>query len=173
MLQPNMKPHLLVRSAKYKKLRRQLAAKERAKATRAKQEQLRLRREEDEISQAPGSRDAAVCAWLAELGLEQYYPKIRTFGAVSAEELKAISPAELDGMGMRKLEKARFLKAIEEMSKVSAEKISVRVHTSIAQQLAAAAPMSCCLPAFCRCSLCAPSGVAYPRLIVLWGGLHR
>ena len=125
MPQPHIKPHLLVRSAKYKKLRRQLAAKERAKKARAKQERFRLRREKDEIIAAPDAPDAAVCAWLADLGLEQYYPKIRTFGAVSAEELKAITPAELDGIGMRKLEKARFLKGIEEMSKRFIEKIEV------------------------------------------------
>lgn len=75
---------------------------------------------------APDSRDAAVCAWLADLGLEQYYPKIRKFGAVDATELKAVSPAELDGIGMRKLEKARFLKAVEQISKESTEKIEVR-----------------------------------------------
>jgi hypothetical protein len=124
--QPNVKPHLLVRSAKYKKLRRQLAAKERAKKARAKEETLRLRREKDEIVAAPHAPDAAVCAWLADLDLEQYYPKIRTFGAVNAEELKAITPAELDGIGMRKLEKARFLKAIAEASKHSTERIEVR-----------------------------------------------
>ena len=85
-----------------------------------------MRREKDEISAAPDAPDAAVCAWLTELGLETYYPRIRKFGAVNAEELKAITPAELDGIGMKKLEKARFLKAIEEMSKHSTEKIEVR-----------------------------------------------
>eukprot|EP01043_Picozoa_sp_COSAG02_P058474 COSAG02_NODE_7284_length_3085_cov_1.818151_2_plen_155_part_00 len=115
-----------MRSAKYKKLRRQLAAKERAKKARAKEERLRLRREKDEIVAAPHAPDAAICAWLADLDLEQYYPKIRTFGAVNAEELKAISPAELDGIGMRKLEKARFRKGIAEVSKHSTEKIEVR-----------------------------------------------
>lgn len=127
MAQPHVKPHLLVRSAKYKKLRRQLAAKERAKKARAERERLRLRREKDEIMAAQDAPDAAVCAWLADLGLEQYYPKIRTFGAVNAEELQALTPAELDEMGMKKLEKARFLKAIGDMSRHSAEKIEVRL----------------------------------------------
>jgi hypothetical protein len=42
-----------------------------------------------------------------------------------AEELKALSPADLDEMGMKKLEKARFLKSIEEISRGTTEKIAV------------------------------------------------
>ena len=63
---PHIKPHLLVRSARYKKLRRQLAAKERKQARSRKEEQQRLRREEDQIVQASGGdqRDAAVRTWL-------------------------------------------------------------------------------------------------------------
>ena len=59
-----MKPHLVMRSARYKKIRRELAAKERAEVNKRKAEQLRQKREESEVLEATGRRDAPVCAWL-------------------------------------------------------------------------------------------------------------
>ena len=126
--QPHVKPHLVMRSARYKKIRRELAAKERAEVNKRKAEQLRQKREESEVLEATGRRDAPVCAWLATHGLEQYYSRIRKFGAVRPEELSALSPADLDDMGMKKLEKSRFLKAVEEMTQVTVEKVAVTVY---------------------------------------------
>ena len=117
-----------MRSARYKKIRRELAAKERAEVNKRKAEQLRQKREESEVLEATGRRDAPVCAWLATHGLEQYYSRIRKFGAVRPEELSALSPADLDDMGMKKLEKSRFLKAVEEMTQVTVEKVAVTVY---------------------------------------------
>ena len=90
--QPHVKPHLVMRSARYKKIRRELAAKERAEVNKRKAEQLRQKREESEVLEATGRRDAPVCAWLATHGLEQYYSRIRKFGAVRPEELLAKLP---------------------------------------------------------------------------------
>ena len=44
------------------KIRRELAAKERAEVNKRKAEQLRQKREESEVQEATGRRDAPVCA---------------------------------------------------------------------------------------------------------------
>ena len=97
----HVKPHLVLRSAGYRRAERNSSARARAKKTPEPPDEARP--------------DAEVAGFLAANGLARHYPRVKLLGAVTPRELLELSPAELDGIGLKVLEKTRLLKALKSL----------------------------------------------------------
>ena len=79
----HVKPHLVMRSAAFRRAERNSAGKTRPKKAEVKRS------------------DHEVVAFLNDVGLQQHYPRIKKLGAVDPRELRDLSPLDLDEVRLK------------------------------------------------------------------------